>query len=161
MTRCLGIDASTNKTGVCIMEYGKILHYGVIDLSKHSKDYLERIQELKNRIEKLIQRANIGAVAIEDTTLKDVQANNVDVFKKLTKNLGCIEIMLLENDIAFQTIKAGEWRKGKELGSRRQDQKKNAVDYVNKYFELDLKYADDDIAEAILIALYLDNKINT
>lgn len=160
MTKCLGIDASTNKTGVCIMECGKILHYGLIDLTKHSDDYLERIRELRDRLEKLIQRTKIEVVAIEDTILKNSQASNVDVFKKLSKNLGCIEVMLIENQIAFETIKSGEWRKGKNLGNNRADQKQNAINYVNKHFNLSLKSTEDDVAEAILIAMYIDSKVN-
>jgi hypothetical protein len=81
--------------------------------------------------------------------------------------LGVTEVLLIEKDIAFQTLGASEWRSGKGFGAKRDEQKARCIDYVNRKYGLDLQWVsksskknDDDIAEAIGIAEYMDNKMN-
>lgn len=176
----MGLDNSTDRVGVGIIEDGKLIHYECIELSKLIKeqewyteacDYLDRIMLLKEELKERIQHHKVYAVILEDTTLSSFggksSSNNVDVLKKLTKSLGNIEVMLLEMDIAFQTVLPSEWRAGKIKGSDRIAKKKAAIKYVNDKYGLDLqwkgdssKYNDDDIAEAIMLAEYGYNKLS-
>lgn len=169
--RVLGLDQSTNKTGYAIMEKGQLIDYGLIDLTSFSDDVLVRIIENRKQIENLIEEYEICVVGLEDTILKSfggkASGGNVDVLKKLTKMLGVTEVLLIEKDIAFQTLGASEWRSGKGFGAKRDEQKARCIDYVNRKYGLDLQWVsksskknDDDIAEAIGIAEYMDNKMN-
>ena len=164
MVRVAGIDQSTKKTGFSVMEHGELLHYELIDLSKHSEDYLERIIKLREIIEQKIDEFEVEAVCLEDTTLTQfagrASSQNVEVLKKLTKCLGTIEIMLIEKNIAFETVKATQWRAGKGFRRRREEQKEDVVNYVNKTYSLDLTMKDNDIAESIALAEFLSKQFN-
>lgn len=175
----MGIDNSTDNVGVGVLDHkGNLIHYECI----HARDYvkkngsdpddeIERISYIKSEVDNLIKKYNPDVIGLEDTTLtsfggKSTSAN-VGVLKKLTKSLGVLENMFFENDIAYMVIGVGAWRKGKIDAKGRIEKKKQAIEYVNKKYGLELlwkgdtsKFNQDDIAEAIMIAEYVLKKMS-
>lgn len=178
--RVLGIDQSTSKTGWALFDNGKLEDYGLIELEKlikkddrfENKEYLDRIVLLKEIILDMVREKGVDIVGFEDIIMTSFggksSSNQVDVFKKLAKALGVLEVGMIENDIYYITTPAGVWRTGLKLGKKREEIKANTIKYVNEKFGLDLKeynpkssINDDDVGDAIGIGEYLSKlKIN-
>lgn len=74
-------------------------------------------------------------VALEDVT----QQFNPQVFKLLSKLLGVIENMLYENNILYDVISPGTWRKAcKVKGRKRVEQKENTRVWVKNKYDFDV-----------------------
>lgn len=165
------------------MERGEILHYEEINLAKLiknddryiNKEYIDRIHLFKNILEDRVKTHNVQVVAFEEPTplTADRRGNGrlserqISVFGKLKEALGAYKVMLIDMDILYDTFLPSEWRKGKKLGRERIEMKKNAIIQVNEKYGLDLKWFsdssqknEDDVAESVLIAEFLDKKIN-
>lgn len=176
--RILSFDQSTSKVGYAVFDNGKLEKYGLIKLEEiikdkdkyMNKDYLERICLMREMIPKMVTKFKIDVVGFEDTAMVSFgQTNNnqVEVFKKLCKALGCYETVLIDKQIVFQTIPAGTWRKGLKFGRKRDEIKANTIKFINKEYGLNLreynpksKDNDDDIADAIGIGRHLDSLMN-
>ena len=126
---------------------------------------------MKEILAKMIADNDIHLVVFEDIALKSfggkTGSNQVDVFKKLAKALGVYEISLVDKQIAFETVPAGVWRKGKGFGRERHEIKANTIKWVNNKFGLELreynpksKDNDDDIGDAVGIGFYMVQKFS-
>lgn len=162
----LGCDQATHCAWCVMDDKYNIIKYGVEDFSKYTESD-ERNFHTKEMLNKLIDTYDISIVGLEDTFMqkfynpktKSTQ-DNVAVFRTLSKLLGVLECSLFEKQMCYITWKASEWRKAcnYKFGAKREEQKANAVRFVNEKFNLQI--TDDNIAEAICIAYATTKKYN-
>lgn len=172
--KILSIDQSTNRVGWALFDDEHMLDYGLIELEKlikkddryENKDYLERIALLKEIILAKVAEHKVDVVGFEDIILTSfggkANATQVDVFKKLAKSLGVLEVAMLDEGVYFITTPAGVWRKGLKLGTKRDELKANTILLANEIFGLNLreynpksKDNDDDLGDALMLGRYL------
>ena len=146
--RVVGIDASTNMSGIAVMRDGVLEHYTLIDLHKE-KDAMKRIPMMMIKICEVLDKYNIDAIHMEKSILK----SNTDALQKLSNLAGAIMFYCAKNEIEFVNPFPSEWRKkiGITQSSKvkREVLKQEAIYAVKMEYELDV---NDDIAEAILLA---------
>ena len=144
----VGIDGSTNSTGIAIMQNGELMDYTLIDLHKE-KNAMKRIQNMLIRISEILDGYKIDAVYMEKSVLK----NNIDTVQKLANLAGGIMFYCAKNNIEFNHPLPPEWRK--KIGIKQSSKikrdvlKKEAIFAVKKEYGINV---NDDVAEAVLIA---------
>jgi Holliday junction resolvasome RuvABC endonuclease subunit len=144
----IGIDASTNKTGVALFCDGKYIEHTLIDLHK-VKDSDERIPKMMQAICEYIGKHQVDKIIMEESMLK----SNIDTVKKLSNIAGAIMYYASINGIEFEFALPSEWRKriglsqGKSV--KRDALKAEAIEAVKQEYGMDLT---DDECESILIA---------
>ena len=143
-----GIDASTKKSGVCIMRDGELIFYTLIDLEKE-KDAMKRIPKMMIKICEVLDKHDIDAICMEKSILK----TNVDTVQKLSNLAGGIMLYCAQNEIEFEHPTPPMWRKkvGLQQSSKikRDVLKEEAILAVEQEYDL---HVGDDIAEAVLLA---------
>lgn len=143
-----GIDGSTNKTGVAIMEDGNLKFRTFIDLSA-DKDPMRRIRRMLIKICEILNEYDIDAIYMEKSVLK----NNVDTVQKLANLAGGIMLYCAQNDIEFNHPLPSEWRA--KIGIQQSNKIKREVLKEEAILAVKNEYGinvNDDVAEAILIA---------
>lgn len=143
-----GIDASTKKSGVCIMIDGKLVFYTLIDLEKE-KDAMKRIPKMMIKICEVLDKYDIDTICMEKSILK----TNVDTVQKLSNLAGGIMLYCAQKGIKFEHPTPPMWRKvvGLQQSSKikRDVLKAEAILAVEQEYGL---HVGDDIAEAVLLA---------
>ena len=143
-----GIDASTNKTGVTIMEDGKYLTHTLIDLHK-IKDSKERIPQMMIAICEYLDRYDIDKIIMEESMM----TNNIVTVKMLSQLAGAVLFYATNKEIEFEFSLPTHWRRlvGLTQSSKvkRDVLKAEAMAAVKQEYGLDVV---DDVAESILIA---------
>lgn len=147
--RIIGIDASTNATGVTLFEDGKYVQHVLFDFHK-IKDTFIRIPTMANAIcEYLDSIGHVDKIIIEKSVLR----TNVDTVQKLANLAGAIMLYAFQHDIEFEHPVPTEWRKkiGLQQSSKvkRNVLKAEAIKAVEQEYGLKVS---DDIAESILLA---------
>jgi Holliday junction resolvasome RuvABC endonuclease subunit len=157
----MGCDVSMHSTGISIIEtknhYLKIVKIAKLITPKGMKVFdaidlfTEQIEELKHEI---IKKYKIDTNVIEDCflkfnvqTLKSLARFEVliyDRFKGITSYSELKMPSSVRKKVNFK--KSNNSIKGNQL-------KQEIVEYVNKLFKLELKLEDNDLADAILLAL--------
>ena len=163
----LGLDMSTKKTGFSILDMNRnLIEYGLIRTETDNSK--SRIEELYWNIEKVIIRYidNIDTIVFEDVPVSS--HNNLKTGKDLCILQGVILSLCFKYNIKFCFYNPSAWRSiiglydGTREGMKRDAQKQKAVNMVNQLYDLNFVYnatetktrrTDDDIAEAICIAL--------
>jgi len=126
-------------------------------------DEIARITYIRSQLQSIIDQYQPTVVGLEETVLTQFRGKatntNVAVFRSLSKCLGVVECELFDKEIPYIIFGSSEWRKGKIKGRDRIEKKKNAIEYVNEKYGLELKWVsdsskfnEDDKAEAIMIA---------
>ena len=142
-----GIDGSTNKTGIAIMEDGDLKFHTFIDLSA-DKDAMNRIRNMLLKICEVLDVYNVDAIYMEKSVFK----TNVDVVQKLANIAGGIMLYCAKNNIEFNHPLPTEWRAkiGIEQSKKikREALKEEAILAVKNEYGIDV---NDDVAESILI----------
>ena len=156
----LSFDASTTSTGYALFDNGVLIEKGLIRSNK--KDVQERILDIYNGCKKIFTRNIYEYIFIEDVPLSSV------VNRRVAENLlllqGTILSLCMEYGCKFIQMEPSNWRKssGIKSGRKRDEQKKAAIDHVNKLYGFDYKWidgkydsktGDSDVCEAILIGL--------
>ena len=144
----VGIDASTNKTGVAFFQDGKYIEHTLIDL--HSiKNPDKRIPKMMLAICEYLGKYKINKIIMEKSMLK----SNIDTVQKLSNLAGAIMYYAVCNDIEFELVYPTEWRKRIGLQQsfkiKRDILKEEAIQAVRQEYNLEVT---DDEAEAILLA---------
>ena len=143
-----GIDASTKKSGACIMRDGELIFYTLIDLEKE-KDAMKRIPKMMIKICEVLDQYDIDVVCMEKSILK----TNVDTVQKLSNLAGGIMLYCAQKGIKFEHPTPPMWRKkvGLQQSSKikRDVLKEEAILAVEQEYDLRV---GDDIAEAVLLA---------
>ena len=144
----VGIDGSTNSTGLAVMKDGELKFRTLIDLHKE-KNAMKRIQNMLLKICEILDEYDIDAIYMEKSVLK----SNVDTVQKLANLAGGIMLYCVQNDIAFNHPFPSEWRAkiGIEQSKKikRETLKEEAILAVKNEYGINVC---DDVAEAILIA---------
>lgn len=142
-----GIDASTNKTGVAVMDDGELVYYALIDLHKE-KDAMKRIPNMLIKISEILEQYNIEIVYME----KAFNRSNTDTTMKLANLAGGVMYYCRKNDIEFVHPEPSVWRAKIGLqqgrGVKRDVLKAEAIKAVKNEYGVDV---NDDVAESILI----------
>lgn len=166
--RILGLDQSSNCTGFCIIEEGKIVNHGVFDIhdidKKHNGElyYLEKIENNLKFLERIIEEYNIDLVIIEDIQ----KQSNILTYKKLAWLQGNLIQLLYNKHIKFSILSPSEWRSILGIKGSRQGRKivkENTIKYIKNNFNIDVVKDDESDAIAIAYAGYkrfIKNKLN-
>lgn len=145
----VGIDGSTNCTGISVMDDGTLIDYKVIDLHKISDADIRIGGMLHYLSEYLDKFKEIDIILMEESILK----NNVSTVKLLSYLMGGVMFYALQRDICFKRVLPTQWRAkvGIEQNKniKRAQLKENAIRIVHEKYGIDVS---DDIAESILIA---------
>ena len=149
MKTVVGIDASTNKTGICLFRDQEYVTHTLIDCHKE-KDAMKRIPMMANMIcEYLDGIDNIDVIIMEKSILK----SNIDTVQKLSNLSGAIMLYAYQHGIKFENPVPTEWRRkiGLEQSKnvKREVLKLEAIKAVKQEYNMDVS---DDEAEAILTA---------
>lgn len=144
-----GLDVSTKKTGVAIMQDGELIFYTLIDLHKET-DAMKRIQNMMVKICEVLEQYKLDAIYMEKSILK---GGNADTMQKLSNLAGGIMLYCAHNGIDFVHPNPPEWRKKVGIQQspkiKREILKAEAILAVKNEYGLDV---GDDVAEATLIA---------
>lgn len=152
MTKLLALDQSTTVMGFSIYEEKKLLGFGYVDFESYSSCLEERINAVKHFVMYLIETHQIDTMAIEDTQLQQ----NPETFKSLSKLLGVVENVAIEQKIPYEILKASEWRGFCKIkGRARAEQKRNARIYVDAKYNIK---STEDMADAICLGEHAVNK---
>ena len=158
MSNILALDMSTHRTGWATI-IGDEYKYGAIASS--SKDVEKRIGIMRDAIIKLIEEYKIDTIIIEEVRS---DGTNNRTGKVLNWLQGCVIVAVYEYNkkIKVETIETSSWRRVlgiQKYGVRRDEYKIKDVDFVNKNYNLDLKYQQDDEADAIcILTAYMKDK---
>lgn len=149
MKTIVGIDASTNRTGVAVFCDGKYVKHTLIDCHKE-KDAMTRIPMMADKICKFLDETNnIDVIIMERSVLK----SNVDTVQKLSNLAGAIMLYAYQHGIKFEHPVPSEWRRkiGLEQSKnvKREVLKLEAIKAVKQEYGMDVS---DDEAESILAA---------
>lgn len=146
--KIIGIDASSNKTGIAVFCDGEYIEHMLIDLHK-IKDPDIRIPKMMVEICKYIKKHGADKIIMEKSMMK----NNIDTVQKLSNIAGAVMLYAATKNMEFQFVYPSEWRKKIGLSQssqiKREVLKEEAVQAVKKEYDMDVT---DDEAEALLIA---------
>lgn len=145
--KIVGVDASTNKTGISVFEDGKYITHTLIDLHK-IKDSTIRIPQMMQAICSYIDKYHVDKIVMEESLM----TNNIDTVKKLSNLAGAVMFYAANNHIEFEFTLPTHWRKKIGLSQsnkiKRDVLKAEAVAAVKQEYGIDVT---DDESEAILI----------
>lgn len=148
MATVIGVDASTNKSGVAVFRDGKYVAHTIIDLHK-IKNINDRLPAMMNEICKYIHQYQPDKILMEETVL----SSNTSTLKKLAYLAGGMMLYAYRNKIEFKLILPAEWRKaiGMQQSNKvkRDALKLESIQAVKQEYGLEVT---DDAADAILIA---------
>lgn len=142
-----GVDPSTKKTGVAILDATKtIMHYEVITGEANSPT---AYFELYSRLRELYAIFPPTAVWIEDQFF----SANVDTLKKIVRVTSIVMLSVHGYDAACTLTVPASWRKV-FVGSGKAVSKRDAFDHVNVVYEdlFDNFKEQNDLSDAIGIA---------
>lgn len=141
-----GIDASTKKTGISLLEDEKLIEYRLLDFSRE-KDLDKRMQEMCLAINDLLNYYSPNLILCEDVWI----SSNPNTAKILARLSGAIYMWAILNNTDFCYLIPSSWRAivGLKTGTtKREKLKKMATQKVKSDYGIDVS---DDVAEAILI----------
>lgn len=146
--RIVGIDASTNKTGIAIFQDGSYVEHTLIDLHK-IKDSNERIPKMMMAICDYLEKHKVDKIIIEESMM----TNNIATVKMLSSIAGAVMYYATSHGIEFQLDLPSAWRRriGLTQGRsvKRDVLKAEAIAAVKQEYGMDLT---NDESESILIA---------
>lgn len=146
--KIIGIDGSTNRTGIAIFNQGSYVTHTLIDLHK-VKDINERIPKMISEICKYIDGVKPDKILMEETVL----SSNTDTLKKLAYLAGGVMFYAHERGIEFELVLPSQWRKKIGLQQsnkiKREVLKQESIQAVKQEYGLDVT---DDEADACLLA---------
>ena len=141
-----GIDASTKKTGIALLEDGKLIEYRLIDYSRE-QDLDKRMREMCLSIDEVLDYYKPNLIICEDVWI----GQNPDTAKTLARLGGAIYMWAILNEVHFKFVIPSTWRcaVGIDTGARdRKSKKKLSIDKVKKDYGIE---PGEDVCEAILI----------
>lgn len=156
---CIGLDLATKRTGCCVMDGDKLVHYECISVNP-KEEFRTRIRKIGLQVDVIFKKFSPDIAFIEDAPI--IKNSSASMLCTLQ---GYILRIADEQSIPFEVFQPSSWRKtlgivgknGKDA-LKKENVKQATVDYVNKRFGLDLIYkknsvkSQDDIADSIGIA---------
>ena len=144
----LGIDPSTKSTGYGIItDSEELIGWGVIEPDKKTMDVREQAVFQYDQLKKLIEKYQVTHICCED----QFSGVNPDTFKKLSRISGYIILLSGQLQLPIQLYPPQRWRK--MFHGHGKVKKKDTLELVNRLYKLDLKSKENDIADAIGIAV--------
>lgn len=129
----------------------ELVTFGILKIKGKVLD--DKLKYSYGAITEIIKKHSVDVVILEDV----YYSKNFTSTKSTLQTMGVLKLASkLENVLCF-TVQASKWRKGVIKKSTRDTMKKQAVDYVNEFYDLGLVHStnrvksDDDIAEAIIM----------
>lgn len=145
--RFCGIDASSKKTGICLLIDGELSEYKLLDYSFYD-DTEKRMELMCNALLKQLNKYNPDCLYIEDSW----NAMNVETTKLLTRIMGVTYAWCLSKKREWHSILPSQWRKycGIQQGKKKRKELKQAsIDYVKEKYGIDV---GNDEADSIALA---------
>ena len=159
MVNLLALDQSSHTTGYTVLQNGTIVVVNHFDCI--GNDLGDRLVQLRQKVEALIDEYDIDEVIFEDIQLQDVNGNKetgIKTFKILAETFGVVEELLTEKKIKHSAVLPIKWKAHfKIAGKGRTQEKKMTQAYVLK--EYNIKCTEDE-ADSLCIALYHFNNSN-
>ena len=148
MSVIVGIDASTNKTGIAVLKDAEYETHTLIDLHK-IKDSTERIPKMMLAICEYLDEFMIDKIIMEESML----TTNAATMKMLSNIAGAVMYYAASHGIEFEFSLPSHWRKKIGLSQsskiKRDVLKAEAIMAVKQEYGMSLS---DDESESILIA---------
>ena len=154
----LGIDPSLSSTGWAIVDSArKIVAFGKIETTAKANEF-DRMNYIKAEILEILKKNDVQAVYIEKSIL--VRKNNADKLSGLNYVLCC---SIWHSKHLVIRVNPMLWKKLFKIKGAREEQKLKAIDIMNRRYKTRIKNLnngellekkDNDIADAICIALY-------
>lgn len=163
----ISLDPSTNSTGYAIFEDKDLIDYGTWQPSKDF-EWRTKINWISLQLHNLIntlRKDNKEIILIAECPIKTIK--NVNTLEMLFSLHGSIMAVAKLNNILFIPVEVNQWRK--KLGillnipkeeNNRKVLKDRSVSMANDIYKLDLKKADDDISDAILIGTTIISEVD-
>lgn len=152
----IALDESTTCTGYAVFEDEKLINHGVFSFK--SKDVLERVSLIMEKIENLINTYNPNNMIIEDVQI----TMNAATAKSLLGLQFMIEVYAHRNNIQCEAIRTTKWRKILGLSNSRaldrKAKKQETIDYVKNKYGIEILKDDESDAIAIGTAYLLERK---
>lgn len=128
--RILALDQASRVSGWAIFDGDTLEKFGKIDVSKYF-ELGERLYQIRQEIEHLIDDEHIDAVVLEDIYMDGQRVNNVQTFKALAEVFGVLYELCIEMEKPVEAVLAGTWKSTLGIkGKTRPEQKQNAQKWV-------------------------------
>jgi Holliday junction resolvasome RuvABC endonuclease subunit len=161
MSKTLGLDMSSNKSGYALFDDKKLITYGLWE-PKDKMEWRDRVIYMGEQLDDLLKANKIDQVYCEDVPL---MMKNPQTLKILCALQGVLMGVCVANNVKVTFISVSTWRSALGLfdktqkGKERDEMKQKSIEMANKIFGLNLvykspssKYNCDDISDSILIA---------
>ena len=152
-----GIDASTKKTGISLLEDNKLIEYKLLDYSREN-NLDKRMREMCQDIDVTLSWYEPDLILCEDVWI----SQNPNTAKILARLGGAIYMWAITNKKDFKFLIPSQWRAaiGLNIGKKKREELKQlAIDKVKKDFKVTVT---EDEAESILIGasgFVMDNNL--
>lgn len=144
--RLLALDQASRVTGYAVFDDNELVDSGTFTLT--SDDIGKRLVAYRKKIEQLIEKYDVDTVAFEDIQMQN-QINNVQTFKILAEIFGVTQEYLAEQGHSYKIVSSSTWKSKLDIkGKKREEQKKNAQQYVLEHYN---KKVSQDEADSICI----------
>lgn len=148
--KLLALDQASKVSGYAVFDQdGSLISYGKISVDGEP---IDRIIELRNKVEQIIDHFEIDEVVIEDVYYSETSDNpiaNVETFKILCFTMAGLLFMLTEKDIPHTIMNATTWKSLMHVtGKDRVNQKRSAQKVVENEFGIKVI---QDISDAVCI----------
>lgn len=154
--RLLALDQASRTTGYAVFDEQNLIASGTFTLT--SDDIGKRLVTYRKKIEQLINEYDIETVAFEDIQMQN-QINNVQTFKILAEIFGVTQEYLAEQDYSYKIVSSNTWKSKLDIkGKKREEQKKNAQQYVLEHYG---KKVSQDEADSICIGTSIIKENNS
>ena len=161
MSKTLGLDMSSNKSGYALFDDKNLITYGLWE-PKDKMEWRDRVIYMGEQLDDFLKHNEVNQVYCEDVPL---MMKNPQTLKMLSALQGVLMGVCVANNVKVTFISVSTWRSALGLfdktqkGKERDEMKQKSIEMANRIFGLDLvykspssKYNCDDISDSILIA---------
>lgn len=151
--KILCLDQATKTSGYSVFENKKLITYGILQANENEKNPIERMKQMQDRINELIDKIKPSFIVFEDIQFQQ----NYGTFKQLAQLQGILMAKLFKLDIGFQIIEPSAWKSFCGIkGRKREEQKRNTQAFVKSIYKVSVS---EDEADAIGIGFWAINNI--
>jgi Holliday junction resolvasome RuvABC endonuclease subunit len=161
MSKTLGLDMSSNKSGYALFDDKKLITYGLWE-PKDKMEWRDRVIYMGEQLDDFLKANKIDQAYCEDVPL---MMKNPQTLKILCALQGVLMGVCVANNVKVTFISVSTWRSALGLfdktqkGKERDEMKQKSIEMANKIFGLNLvykspssKFNQEDEADAILVA---------
>lgn len=158
--KLLALDQASYTTGYAVFEdsYPVVINH----FTAHNEDLGDRLVEIRENIQALIEKYNIDMVAFEDIQLQDVKGSKevgIKTFKMLAEVFGVVHELVNELEIDYYIVPPIVWKATfKIAGKGRTAEKKMAQQWVATNYNA---HCTEDEADAVCLGTHVIIKENS